>query len=99
MQLYLQHVACERACDRGPVLAGAPTAWPRPTAYPLRDRTVEHPPNPVPGGPSIILGHGFSTWVWVPEPTGSWALPILHERITSQETPLGPPLSYQGRGR
>jgi len=43
----------------------------------------------VPGGPAITLGHGSSTLVWVPEPKGSWALPILHERITSQETPFG----------
>jgi hypothetical protein len=61
MQLYLQHIAC----DRRPVLAGDHAAWPRPTAYTPRDRTVEHQPDPVPGGPPITLGHGFSTLVWV----------------------------------
>ena len=95
MQLYLQHIAC----DRRPVLAGDHTAWPRPAAYTLRDRTVGHQTNPVPGGPPITLGHGVSTLGWVPEPKGSWALPILHERITSQETPFGPPPACQGRGR
>jgi hypothetical protein len=53
MQLYLQHIAQ----DRRPVLAGDHTAWPRPTAYTLRDRTVEHQPNPVPGGPPITFSH------------------------------------------
>jgi hypothetical protein len=85
MQLYIQHIPGD---DR-PVLAGDHTAWPRPTAYTLRDRTVEHQPNPVPGGPPITLGHGYSTLVWVPEQQGSWALPLRHERISSQETPLG----------
>jgi hypothetical protein len=85
MQLYMQHIPA----DERPILAGDHTAWPRPTAYTLRDRTVEHQPNPVPGGPPITLGHGYSTLVWVPEAKGSWALPISHERIASQETPFG----------
>jgi hypothetical protein len=59
---------------------------------------AEHPPNLVPRGAPITLGHGFRTWVWVPAPKGSWALPILHERITSQETSFGTPLACEGRG-
>ena len=55
-----------------PVLAGDHTAWPRPKAYTLRDRTVEHQPTAVPGNRPITLGQGYSTLVWVPEPTGSW---------------------------
>lgn len=84
MQLYSQYVSL----DERPTLAGDHTAWPRPTAYTLRDRTVEHQPDPVPGNRPITLGHGYSTLVCVPEEQGSWALPLLHERITSQETPL-----------
>jgi hypothetical protein len=84
MRLYGQHMPL----DERPTLAGDHTAWPRPTAYTLRDRTVEHQPNPVPGGRPITLGHGYSTLVWVPEKKGSWALPLRHERITSQETPF-----------
>lgn len=38
--------------------------------------------------PPITLGHGYSTLVWVPEKKGSWALPLLHERIPSHETPF-----------
>lgn len=52
-------------------LAGDHTAWPRPTAYTLKDRTVEHQPNPVPRSLPITLGHGYSTLVGVPEPHGS----------------------------
>ena len=72
-----------------PVLAGDHTAWSRPKAYTLRDRTVEHHPTAVPGNRPITLGHGYSTLVWVPEPQGSWALPLLHERIASHDTALG----------
>lgn len=31
---------------------------------------------------------GYSTIACIPEEQGSWALPLLHERITSFETPL-----------
>ena len=83
--LYTQHMQG----DHRPMLAGDHTAWSRPTAYTLRDRTVEHQPNSVPGSRPITLGHGYSTLTWVPEKKGSWALPLLHERISSQETPFG----------
>jgi hypothetical protein len=82
MELYCQNVRT----DNRPILAGDHTAWPRPSAYTLRDRTVEHQPTPVPGNRPITLGHGYSTLIWVPENQGSWALPLLHERISSKET-------------
>lgn len=82
MRLYCQHVL---GAGR-PTLVGDHTAWPRPSAYTLQDRTVEHQPTPVPGNRPITLGHGYSTLVWAPETHGSWALPLLHERISSQET-------------
>ena len=85
MGVYIQHMQV----DGRPILAGDHTAWSRPTAYTLRDRTVEHQPNPVPGSRPITLGHGYSTLTWVPEKKGSWALPLLNERISSQETPFG----------
>lgn len=84
MKLYCQQINLE---DR-PILVGDHTAWPRPSAYTLADRTVEHQPTPIPGNRPITLGHGYSTLVWTPEKKGSWALPLLHERITSQETPF-----------
>ena len=70
------------------LLAGDHTAWPRPSAYTLRDRTVEHHFTKVPGNRPITVGQGYSTIVWIPEERGSWALPLLHERITSDQTPL-----------
>lgn len=72
-----------------PVLAGDHTAWSRPKAHTLRDRTVEHQPTAVPGNRPLTLGQGYSTLAWVPEPTGSWALPLVHERIASTATPIG----------
>jgi len=54
----------------------------------LRDRTVEHQPTKIIGNKPITIGQGFSTLAWIPEEEGSWALPLLHERITSTETPI-----------
>lgn len=70
------------------LLAGDHTAWARPEAVTLKDRTIEHQPTPIAGNKPITMGHGFSTIAWIPEAQGSWALPLRHERITSFETPL-----------
>lgn len=72
-----------------PVLAGDHTAWPRPQARTLAERTFEHQPTSIPGGRPITVGHGYSTLAWVPDEEGSWALPLLHERISSTEAPIG----------
>jgi hypothetical protein len=84
MELYCQHVQGQPC----PILVGDHTVWPRPSAYTLRDRTVEHQPTPIPGNRPITLGHGYSTLSWTPERKGSWTLPLLHERISSQQTPF-----------
>ena len=34
------------------------------------------------------MGQGYSSIAWIPEESGSWALPLLHERITSFENPI-----------
>jgi len=70
------------------VLMGDHTAWSRVYARTLRDRTVEHQPNTIPGARPITVGQGYSTLAWVPEVHGSWALPLLHERIPSTSTPI-----------
>lgn len=82
MALYSRQVNIKNR----PILAGDHTAWPRATAYTLRDRTVEHQPTPVPGNRPITLRHGYNSLVWVPEATGSWALPLLHDRIAPTES-------------
>ncbi len=84
MQLYIEQVGSEER----PLLAGDHTAWSRPEAVTLKDRTIEHQPTPIAGNKPIAVGHGFSTIAWIPEAQGSWALPLRHERITSFETPL-----------
>jgi hypothetical protein len=33
----------------------------------------------------VTIGYGYSTVAVVPEAKGSWALPVLHERITNQK--------------
>ena len=84
MQLYIEQVTSEKR----PLLAGEHTAWSRPEAFTLKDRTFEHQPAQIVGNKPITVGHGFSTIAWIPEAQGSWALPLRHERITSFETPL-----------
>lgn len=84
MQLYVEHLPnSERV-----ILAGDHTAWPRLWANTLQERTYEHQPHPSPGATPVTVGHGYSSLVCVPEMTGSWVLPLLHERITSFESPL-----------
>jgi hypothetical protein len=86
MKLYVQHLP-EPAVGRL-ILAGDHTAWPRPQAPTLKERTHEHHPSGNLDGHPVCLGQGYSSLVCVPEAFGSWALPLFHERITSSDTPL-----------
>jgi DDE superfamily endonuclease len=84
MRLYIKQMPT----DLRPVLAGDHTVWPRPDALTLQERTIEHQATGVYGNRPITVGQGYSTIAWIPEDTGSWALPLRHERITSWETPI-----------
>jgi hypothetical protein len=57
------------------------TAWGRPDAKTLQDRTHEY-------HKGVIIGQGYSIIAWIPEAEGSWALPLLHERISSWSSPI-----------
>lgn len=57
------------------------TAWGRADAKTLKDRTHEYQEG-------VIVGQGYSTIAWIPEEQGSWALPLLHERINSGEAAI-----------
>jgi len=84
MQLYIHQMSqVER-----PVLALAHTAWLRPHAPTLKERTQEHQPTALPHGIPVGIGQGYSTIAWIPSTRGSWALPLRHERITSWENPI-----------
>ena len=65
------------------------TAWLRPHAPTLKERTYEHQPNASPHGVPVGIGQGYSTIAWIPSSQESWALPLRHERITSWENPIG----------
>jgi hypothetical protein len=84
MKLYAQRISETPQV----VLAGDHTAYGRLWSPTLKERTYEHQPQPQPGAKPITLGVGYSTIACIPEEQGSWALPLLHERITSFETPL-----------
>ncbi|WP_250122519.1 NF041680 family putative transposase [Chroococcidiopsis sp. CCMEE 29] len=84
MQLYIKQMPDVEQI----ILAGDHTAWSRPEAVTLQERTSEH--YTVGGGENrpITKGQGYSTIAWIPEAQGSWALPLRHERITSWESPI-----------
>jgi len=81
LQLYLQQIQpVERL-----LLAGDHTAWPRLWADSLAERSYQHQPTPIPGRRPVTIGHGYATLAVIPEAHSSWALPLLHERITHQK--------------
>jgi hypothetical protein len=84
MQLYIKQMPAEGR----PLLAGDHTAWSRPDAVTLQERTIEHSSVSMGGDKPITIGQGYSTIAWIPESSGSWALPLRHERITSWESPI-----------
>jgi len=84
MKLYIEQMPSSGR----PLLAVDHTCWPRPEAVTLQERTIEHYCTVVPGNRPIALGQGYSTIAWIPEGSGSWALPLRHERITSWENPI-----------
>jgi hypothetical protein len=81
MQLYIKQMPTQGR----PLLAGDHTAWSRPDAVTLQERTIEHSTVTIAGNKPITIGQGYSTIAWILEDSGSWALPLRHERITSWE--------------
>jgi len=79
MKLYLNQIAPAEYS----VFGIDHTAWGRPDAKTLKDRTYQHQKQS-----QIVAGQGYSTIAWLPETGGSWALPLRHERITSWESPI-----------
>ncbi len=65
-----------------PLLAGDVSRWNRPAAKHLKDRTLSGR-----AGHATTAGQSYSTLAWIAEDSGSWALPLCHDRITSFETP------------
>jgi hypothetical protein len=84
MQLYIKQMPTQGR----PLLAGDHTNWSRPDAVTLQERTFEHSGTSIAGNKPITIGQGYSTIAWIPEDSGSWALPLRHERITSWESPI-----------
>lgn len=82
MRLYLQQA---EPLAEPLLLVGDHTAWPRVWAPTLRNRSYQHAPSPIAARRPVTVGHGFSTLVIAPETYGSWALPLLHERISTQK--------------
>lgn len=83
MKRYLEEIPIEPSLYV--TIAIDHTANPRLNSPTLKDRGYHHAPQ---GSQKVTTGHNYSTIAWIPEETGSWALPLRHERITSFETPI-----------
>ncbi|NJK69481.1 MAG: transposase [Microcoleus sp. SU_5_3] len=81
MELYQKQLEQQVPPTEHILVAIDRTVWGRPDAQTLKDRTHEYQ-----GG--VIIGQGYSTIAWIPEARGSWALPLLHERISSESSPI-----------
>jgi hypothetical protein len=81
MRLYLEQLDRQKPV----LLVGDHTAWERLWAETLAQRSYQHQPTPIPGRRPITIGHGYSTLAIIPEQQSSWALPLVHERITNQK--------------
>jgi len=81
LALYVNQLAPQERL----VLAGDHTAWQRLWAETLAGRSYQHQPTPIPGRRPVTIGHGYSTLAVIPAVGGSWALPLLHERIVHQK--------------
>ena len=57
-------------------------------ALTVQERTYEHKPHRISVNRPVGVGFGYSTIAYIPEQQGSWALPLLHERISSSETAI-----------
>lgn len=79
MKLMVQEIPIEEQ----PFLSGDSSVWLRPDAVTLKERGFHQGKDE-----SIGIGQNYSTLAWIPETSGSWALPLKHERITSFETPV-----------
>ena len=84
MAVYIEQIQLSSR----PLLVGDHSGWFRPDAVTLKERTYEHKPNRISVERPIGVGFGYSTIAVVPEEIGSWALPLLHERIDSSETAI-----------
>lgn len=84
MRLYIKQMPLQER----PVLAVDHTTWARLHSPTLQDRTYSHQPSVIASNKPISVGQGYSTIAWIPEHSGSWALPLRHERITSWENPI-----------
>ena len=84
MKLYIKQIPTQKRV----LLAGDHTAWSRPDAVTLKERTIEHTSTVIAGNKPITIGQGYSTVAWIPEDSGSWALALRHERIISWSSPI-----------
>ena len=86
MEVYINQMQIPE--NQRPLLVGDHTAWLRPDAVTLQERTYEHTPSRIGANQPIGVGFGYSTLAYIPEEKGSWTLPLLHERINSYDTAI-----------
>jgi hypothetical protein len=90
--LLINQVRRERPASSQPLIFAVDhTPMPREQSYTLAERGFWHKATAVPGNRPITIGYDFSTIAWVPhteQEPDSWCLPLLHERIRPESSPL-----------
>ncbi|NEP76000.1 MULTISPECIES: transposase, partial [unclassified Okeania] len=84
MEVYINQIGK----NQRPLLVGDHSAWLRPDAVTLQERTYEHTPGRIGVNKPIGVGFGYSTLAYIPEENGSWALSLFNERINSYDTAI-----------
>ena len=84
MEVYINQITW----NQRPLLVGYHSAWLRPDAVTLQERTYENQSGKIKVNQPIGVGFGYSTLAYIPEEKGSWALPLLQERINSSDTAI-----------
>ncbi len=80
MEVYIKQITL----NQRPLLVGDHSGWLRPDAVTLQERTYEHTPGRIRVNQPIGVVFGYSTLAYIPEEKGSWALPLVHQRINGE---------------
>jgi hypothetical protein len=78
----MQNLVAHIPVTEQPLLITDSNLWKRPSAKTLADGGFHHN-----GEKGVSIGHSYSTLAWVPEASGSWAMPLRLELVPFPQCP------------
>ncbi|MCH2049782.1 MAG: hypothetical protein MK289_15205 [Trichodesmium sp. ALOHA_ZT_67] len=84
MEIYINCITSNQRL----LLLGDHSACLRQDTVVLQERTDEYQPGKIKVNQPIGVGFGYSTLAYISEAKGSWALPLIHERINGCDTAM-----------